>query len=241
MNEKNFEWVTYVESEFSKTGGNADVVGGRGVNAPTLGQEQMLYNNATRIIGNMNSRFQDFMTSVIKKLAWAFWVEPTTYVPVIKEVPGVGSIPVVFDDKSKVGEFYDFVFNVVPYSTQRESPESKFNKVMMFMSQWLLPTIQYAQAQGAELDFNKINEMLAQYLGLDNFHQWYKTAIPGGLGQLVNYKMLPTEQSGLMGGMSDAFGASQASRTVNMQQQQTRAGSQPSPKNTGANKGQSQV
>lgn len=223
----NYNWVSFVESEFSRTGGNADILGGRGAETPTLGQEQLLYNNATRIVGSMHNRFQDFTTSVLRKLAWAFWIEPTTYVPVIKEVAGLGSIPVVFSDKAKVGEFYDFTFDITPYSTQRESPESKFNKVMMFMSQWMLPTIQYAAMQGAQLDFNKVNGMLAAYLGLDNFNEWYKTAVPGGLEQLVNYKMMPTESSGL----SDAFGASVASKTVNSQSQQSRAGGMPSPNN----------
>ena len=230
----NYNWVSFVESEFSRTGGNADILGGRSAQAPTLGQEQLLYNNAARIVGSMYNRFQDFSTSVIKKLAWAFWIEPTTYVPVIKEVSGLGSIPVVFADKTKVGEFYDFTFDIVPYSSQREAPEAKFNKIMMFMSQWLMPTIQMAMAQGAQLDFNKINEMMAMYLGLDNFNEWYKTAIPGGLEQLVDYKMLPTESTGL----SDAFGASPASRTINSQQQQSRAGGQPSPNNR---TGQSQL
>ena len=221
----NYNWISFIESEFSRTGGNADVLGGRDAQAPTLGQEQLLYNNATRIVGSMYNRFQDFSTSVIRKLAWAFWIEPTTYVPVIKEVSGLGSIPVVFADRTKVGEFYDFTFDIQPYSTQREAPETKFNKVMMFMSQWILPTIQMAAAQGAQLDINKVNTMLAQYLGLDNFNDWYKTAVPGGLEALVDYKMLPTERTGL----SDAFGASGASRTVNSQGQQARAGGMSSP------------
>jgi hypothetical protein len=229
VNPQNYDWVNYIESEFSRTGGNADVMGGRGIEAPTLGQEKLLYNNATRIVNHMENRFQDFMVSVIKKLAWAFWIEPTTYVPVIKEVPGLGSLPVVFNDKSKVGEFYDFTFDIIPYSTQRESPESKFQKVMMFMSQWILPTLQISAAQGAQIDFNKVNEILAQYLGIDNLHQWYKTQTPSNsMEGLVNYKMMP----GTPGGLGDAFGSSPASQTLNSMQQQARAGGQSSPDNT---------
>jgi hypothetical protein len=234
VNPENYNWVSFIETEFTRTGGNADVLGGRDVSAPTLGQEQLLYNNATRILGSMQTRFHEFMVSVLKKMAWAFWVEPTTYVPVIKEVPGVGSIPVVFNSRTKVGEFYDFVFDIEPYSTQREAPQTKFNQMMMFMSQWVLPTLQIAAAQGAQIDFNKVSEILSQYLGIDNFHQWYKTATPSDLANLVDYKMLPAGQ----GGLTDAFGASGASRTQNLQQQQARAGGQPSPNNR---TGESQV
>lgn len=237
VNPANYEWVAFVESEFSRTGGNADVLGGRGTEAPTLGQEQLLYSNATRIVSHMYTQFQAFTTSIIKKLAWAFWIEPTTYVPVIKEVPGVGDIPVVFSSREKVGEFYDFTFDILPHSTQRETPEAKFNKTMMFLTQWVVPSMQLAAAQGAQMDIPKVTGMLATYLGLDDWRQWYKTAIPGGLEQLVNYKMLPIDKAGI----SDAAGATTASRTINMQQQQARAGGQPSPINSGPNKGQPQV
>jgi hypothetical protein len=230
VNPINFQWVDYILQQFQMSGGAANpVVQGAGTAADTLGQEQMVYNNATRVVSDMYNRFQDFANSILKKQAWAFWIEPTTYVPVIKERPGLGSIPVVFDDKHKVGEFYDFAFSIIPYSSQREMPATKFQKLMLMLSQWTLPTLQFAMAQGAQIDFNKINETIAHYLGVDSFDDWYKTARPRGLEGMVNYKMMPADKKNKSPQSNDAMGATGMSREGNMLQQQTRAGEQPSP------------
>jgi len=224
--EANYQWVNYIEDQFTKTGGAADVLGGRGSDAPTLGQEQMIYQNATRIVGSMYNRFHEFSKSIISKMAWAFWTEPTTYVPVIKEVPGAATIPEVFTDRNKVGEFYDFAFDIIPYSSQREVPEANYQKLMMFLSQWILPTMQIAASQGASLNIPMVSEILGDYLGVDNLHQWYKTASPTSMEGLVNYKMMPEGQAPMM---NDAFGATDESRKGNLMQQQARAGGQSSP------------
>ena len=41
-NPENYQWVEYLESQFSIQGGNLYQLGGRGAQAKTLGQEQML-------------------------------------------------------------------------------------------------------------------------------------------------------------------------------------------------------
>lgn len=216
----NWDWVTFMLTEQTKQGANPDVLAGRGAQAPTLGQEQLIYNNATRIINNMYSRYQDFTTGILKKFAWAFWTDPMQWIPVIKEIPGVGPMPAVFSNSRQVGKFYDFTFKVVPYSTQRMSPELQYQKVMQFMSAWVLPTMQLSQAQGAQLDIPTVTKILADYAGIENFNQYYSTVIPNEL-DLVNYQMQPLKNSGQS---SDAFGALDGSRNSNLNQQQEREG-----------------
>lgn len=226
VNPENYQWVDYVENQFTKQGSNPDVMAGRGAQAPTLGQEQMVYANATRVVGTMNSRFHAFTESILRKLAWAFWNNPTTYVPVIKEVPGLGELPVVFDSTDKVGDFYEFAFNITPYSMQREVPETKYQKLMQFLTQWIMPTMQFASAQGNQLDIAEATKILASYLGVTNLEHFYKTAVPSmDKTSLVDYQMQPSGQG------NDAFGATLGSRTANSDQQQARAGGQPSPRN----------
>ena len=227
VNDKNYDWVAFMLQQFVQQGMNTDLLGGKGPSADTLGQEQMVYANATRMIGNMANRFHNFMGSVVKKLAWAFWVEPTTYVPIVREVPGIGSVDAVFRERDKVGDFYDFVFDVQAYSTQRELPETKYNKLMQFLTQWILPTMERAAAQGVTINIEEATEQLAQYLGIDSFSNWFKGTVPGPLEGAGGYQVLPNDTASLM--MNDSFGASQASREGNMFQQQVRAGGQPSP------------
>lgn len=222
MNTENLGWLQYTEMAFNKSGGTSEIMGGRGADAPTLGQEKMQFQNASRIVNNMYTRFHGFMTSVLKKLAWKVWTDPTVYIPVIKEIPGIGEIPQVFDQADKVGDYYDFVYNIVPYSTQRMSPEMKYQRLMQFASQWILPTMQLAAQQGAEFNIPEATKIMAEYLGLTTFNQIYKTAIPQPLDQGVPYQMQPisNKKQAAQGQGNDAFGSLVGSREAQSSRKQ---------------------
>ena len=181
----------------------------------------------------MHTRFQGFMTSIINKLAYKVLQDPSEYIPLMHHIPGVGELPKVFSSADKVGDFYDFVFKITPYSTQRTSPEVLAQKLMGFMTQWVLPTYQFAAQQGAELDVPTVTRILSDYMGFENFNQFYRTAIPHELAG-IGYQMQPLGQeqrpkgpnvgSKSPGQQNDTFGASEPSRTANMNQQQQRTG-----------------
>ena len=222
MNTENLGWMAFVENTFNKAGGTADVMRG-GTEAPTLGQEKMMFQNASRIVNNMSTRYHEFMTSVLRKLAWRVWTDPTVYIPIIKEIPGVGQLEKVFSQADVVGDFYDFVFNIVPYSTQRMSPELKYQRLLALASQWILPTMQFAAQQGAQFDIPEATKLLAEYQGLNNFNQLYTTAMPDQL-QGISYQMQPMngKQSKSPGQGNDSLGASMPSREANSATQERR-------------------
>lgn len=224
VNPEMYNWVNYIEQAFTKAGTpSSDIIAGRGAQAPTLGQEQLVYNNATRIINNFYNRFQSFMESIVRKYCWYFWTNPLVYYPVVRDIPGVGEFPAIFSQVDRVGDFYDFVFKVTPYSTQRMSPEIKYQRLMQFMSQWLLPTAQLAAAQGAKIDIVQATKILGDYAGIDNLNQIYQTAIPDEL-QSIDYKMLPIKnrKEGTFGQTNDSFGATLGSKQSNLQRYETK-------------------
>lgn len=220
----NWDWVNFLLMEQTKQGANPDIMAGRGAQAPTFGQEQLIYQNATRNVNNMYNRFQDTVVSIVKKLAWAFWTDPLLHVPVIKDIPGFGPLPEVFSSIDKVGDFYDFIFDIEPYSTQRTSPEMKYQKVMQFMAQWVLPTMQMASSQGASLDIPTVTKILADYAGINDFNQYYTTTVPDP-GSIVPYQMQPVKEK--RSDMrqpkqtSDAFGTNMGNQMANLNQQQS--------------------
>jgi hypothetical protein len=235
MNPAGPEWMAFVESVFDKSGGTEPIMRGAGTGSPTLGQDQMLHQNASRIINNMGTRFHRFQTSILKKLAWRIWTDPTVYIPLIHEVPGVGTLPKVFSQADKVGEFYDFVFKIVPYSTQRMSPEVKYQRMMQFASQWVLPTMAMAAQQGAEFDIPEATKKMAAYLGFDDFNQLYRTAVPGQT-DVVPFTMQPTGQKRpekSPGQGNDSFGSLIGSREANSSSKQGQLAASP----IGADKG----
>jgi hypothetical protein len=222
MNTEALPYLQMLELAFNKSGGTSEIMGGRGTTAPTLGQEKMQFQNASRIVNNMYTRFHGFMTSVLKKLAWRVWTDPTIYVPVIKEIPGIGEIPQVFSQADKVGDYYDFVYNIVPYSTQRMSPEMKYQRLMQFASQWILPTMPIAQQQGAEFNIPEATKTMAEYLGLTTFNQMYRTAIPQPIDQGVPYQMQPIsgKKQAAQGQGNDSFGGLIGSREAQSSRKQ---------------------
>jgi hypothetical protein len=219
VNPVNNDWFQTVKSEFIQTGVNPTLQG-VGPSSPTYGQEKMVYNNAIRTVNNMYTRFQDFTTEIIKNWAWLVWTNPVEYVPVITELPGVAQLPKVFSNADKVGDFYDFVFKVQPYSTQRKSPEFRAQELMQFMTQWILPSMQLAQAQGAQLDVPAVTTIIAEYMGIDNFNQFYKTAVPSQT-ESINYTMSPVKTQ-----TSDAYGTTLGNQEANLNQQQQRTKSE---------------
>lgn len=226
VNPENYTWLQFANEEFNKTGPSADIMRGAGNSAPTLGQEQLVYANASRIVNNMYSRWHKFMTSIIRKLAWKVWTDPSVYIPVIDKIPGVGELPVVFSQADKVGDYYDFVFDIKEYSSQRTSPDMLYQKLMGFMTQWVLPTYQFAAQQGAQLNVPEVTKVLSNYLGLTNLNQFYRTVVPDATDN-VNYTMQPSrgnrpQGKNSQGQMNDTFGASEPSRLANLSQQQNR-------------------
>ena len=229
VNAASLPWMSFVENVFTKAGGTSDIMAGRGSDSPTLGQEKMNFQNASRIINNMGSRFQEFMNSIIKKLAWKVWTDPTVYIPVIKEIPGIANVPEVFSQADTVGDFYDFVFEIEEYSTQRMSPELKYQRLMALASQWIMPTMQIASQQGAVFDVPEATKRMAMFLGLDGFNSIYKTAVPNPT-DIIPYKMGTGTGGGLGTGsggqQNDSMGASGPSREANSQTQENRLGLQ---------------
>lgn len=223
MNTENLGWLAYVETAFNKSGGTSEIMGGRGSDAPTLGQEKMQFQNASRIVNNMHTRFQGCMTSILRKLAYKVWTDPTVYVPLVKEIPGVGNLDVVFSQADKVGDFYEFIFKITPYSTQRMSPEMKYQRLMQFAAQWILPTMPLAAQQGAGFDIPAATKKMADYLGFDDFNQLYTSVIPHEL-QGIDYQMQPGDKkSKSPGQLNDSLGATGPSKEANSDRAGTKA------------------
>lgn len=214
MNQAALPWMQFVESGFTKAGGTSEIMSGSGADSPTLGQEKMQFANASRIVNNMNTRYHIFMTSILKKLAWKVWTDPTVYIPIIKTIPGIGEYEQTFSQADKVGDFYDFVFDVVPYSTQRMSPEMKYQRLMQFATQWVLPTMQMAEAQGAQFNIPEATKTMADYLGLTTFNQLYVTAVqkPQDQDPQLPPQPIGSKKQASQGQGNDAFGSLIGSR-----------------------------
>lgn len=224
---ENYQWMMFAEAEFTKSGIPADVLRGVGAEAQTLGQEQLIFSNATRIVNNFYNRFHAWMTSILEKWSWAVGQTPNTYVEILDKVkiPGLNDyeMPVYFTSKEKSADFDSFILKVIPYSTQRTSPELMYQRLYQFMVSWIIPTMQFRMQQGSMIDFAAVDKLLADYGGFENFAAWYKTVIPQEMDN-VNFIMKSSKNTGQS---NDKGGALLSSRMANKTQQQERTTGSP--------------
>jgi len=221
-NPENYQWVQYIEGQFSLQGGNLYQLGGRGAQAETLGQEQMLMTNASRIVDDMSNLVYDFAGSIFKKLAWYIWNDPMIKVPIIKRIEGAGSIEVIFDKYAQEGDFGDFNFKIRPYSMQRFNPSIQGQKLLQFLTSWVMPVMGIAQQQGVQLNIDAATKKIAKYMQLD-FDDIWTSAVPedGGMVGAGPYQPTQGKVKGNFGQSDDRMGASDASRQGNSLQFQT--------------------
>jgi len=227
VNPENYQWVNYIESQFSIQGGNLYTMGGRNTQAETLGQEQMLMSNASKMLDDMVNQVYRFVKRNIKKVGMFIWTDPLYQQRVIKSIGSVIEVEEIFDRMSKEGSFSDYDIDVKPYSMQRFNPMIKQQMLMQFLTGWIIPVLPLAQQQGNELDVNKVTKELADTMGID-LGEFWKSAVP----QQTDLNSLVPQQSGSPGQSDDRLGASGSSKMANSNQFQnsTRA-NKPSPDN----------
>lgn len=219
VSSEGLSWLQWADSEFQKSGSTtSDIFRGAGPTSDTLGQDQMVFSNAARMVNGYYIRFHSWMTSILRKWTNLVMDDPSSYVEVLDtvKVPGLGDYeyPVYFSKADKVADFSQLILDVVPYSTQRKTPEMKYQGLLQFAGTWILPTLQLRREQGADIDLQMLDNLLAEYGGFDSFPQWYRSVLPGD-GPDVNYLMKTGKQSKNAGQMNDQLGATLPSRMAN--------------------------
>jgi len=184
---EHYKWAGYLENQFSMQNNNLYLLGGQGTGAETLGQDQLQFANASKSVDDMTQKTYSFTQSAARKMVWHFWSDPLISVPRIKRIEGFGDIPVIFDRAARDGEFWDYEFNVEPYSLQRLSPTVEFQRTMSLLTQWILPSAQIAAQQGAQVNVPKATQHLGKMMGLRGLDDWYETAVPSQETQINPY------------------------------------------------------
>ncbi len=223
---QHYNWIQYLEQQYSMQGNNLYTLGGQNTGAATLGQDQLSFANASKSVDDMTESVYDFVKSISNKMTWHFWSDPLISVPEIKRIEGYGEIPVIFDRAARDGEFWDYEFNVEPYSMQRLSPSVEFNRVLSLLTQWILPSAQIGASQGAALDVPMVTKYLAKMAGIRGMDNWYKTAVPSPGQELNPYS--PTQGKVKTKDVQDGrTGTNPNSAAANSRQKTLKDGTQP--------------
>lgn len=221
-------FLQFMLAQYSQTGPNLNLLGGNAPSSPTLGQDQMLMQTAMQEVDQMQTSTYKFVESISRKLAWFLWSDPLIVLPLIREVAGE-QYEVEYSESTKEGDFFDYNFEVEPYSMSRMSPEARYQRILQLVSQVIIPLLPMAAQQGANLNVTNLVKELGPYLNV-NVDNWWDSIVPSmpqnGPYQPMQGQALPKngqDQRGQLGQMG-------ASKLSNISQQQGRAGGQSSPK-----------
>lgn len=227
INSDSYQWLSYIEQQYSAQGHNLYTLGGQRSDAGTLGQEQMQFANASKAVDDMADAVYAFARNIMKKRFWYLFTDPLIQIPVVKRVAPTINIPEVFDAATREGNFLEYTFNIVPYSMQRMSPDQEYRRLLTYLSQIAIPLAGPAAQQGKQLNVSNITDMMGRYANLQDFGSIWTDATkqddmssnPYTPRQAVPQK---TKQGGIMNGQ---LGADKASRDMNSIQKTTRDGS----------------
>jgi hypothetical protein len=221
VNRDLYDWIQYLDGQFSTQGGNLYTIGGSSSQAETLGQEQMLFGNATKGLDDMTNTVYNFVRSIVQKHGYYMWTNPMQSTTVIKNIEGIGEVQDEFNAQGKSGDLTQYSMNIIPYSMQRMSPTAEYQRMLSFLSQWVLPTAQIAAQQGSQLNVTGTTKYLARKFNIENIDEIYISGEPQNADLNAYQPLVGTKgkkSPGQQDGRTGAQGA--ASRDANLAQQQ---------------------
>jgi hypothetical protein len=167
IHQGNMAFTMILKDLFSYFGGNLDSLGGLGAQAQTVGQERLLKSSSSQLIEDMQDRVVEFTKGVVSDLAWYQYTNPVLEQQLTLQVPGYDrDIPFTWGPEQRQADFFDYSFNVEPYSMQSRGPGERLQTIMGLVSQLLVPMMPMMQQQGLTVDFEELIGTISKYSDL---------------------------------------------------------------------------
>jgi hypothetical protein len=168
----------FIQEEYDRFAGNLGLMGGLNTQAATLGQEEMLMGQVSRMEADMRIAVVGFASESILDLGRLMWEDQTLELRSSLEVGNSGvEIPLNWTPEYRMGEFEDYDFRVEPYSMVFKTPEQKLQELYQTLQQ-LAPLWPMFQASGASLDAQAIVEEIARLKNRPEFKRFITFAAP---------------------------------------------------------------
>jgi hypothetical protein len=147
---------------FDRQAGNLRAMAGLGPQAPTLGQEQLIYSASSRKEAKMQQRVHDYTALLMQSVGQLMW-QDKFYSRVLEEEVGRGTgvyAKLQWKPGLREGDFLEYLFDIEPYSMTYEPPEAKVQKMERAITQFssLYPILQQS---GGTID---VQELVKFYL-----------------------------------------------------------------------------
>lgn len=152
------------KNDLSWLSGNLDALGGLSPQSETLGQDQLLIQNASRRIADMQDRVVEFARSIFNDLGWYLWYDPLIELPLSYRVPNTNvDVQVRFTPEARRGDFMDYNLEILPHSMQHQTPASKLQAIQTLVTQVILPAMPLFAQMGMSFNMREYLSIVARY------------------------------------------------------------------------------
>lgn len=163
---------------YDRLAGNLGLMGGLGAQSATLGQDEMLMGQVSRMEADMRISVVGFASECILDLGHLMWEDQTLELRSSLAIGNTGvEVPVDWTPDYRVGEFEDYEFRVEPYSMVFKTPEQKLQELYQTLRE-LAPLWPMFQASGASLDAEAIVEEIARLKNRPEFKRFITFSAP---------------------------------------------------------------
>lgn len=159
--------------------GNLDALGGLGPQSATLGQDQLLQNNAGQRLEDMQDRMYGFTAHIVQALAQHLWTDPLIELPLVKRIEAFDvAIPYTWTPEDREGDFLQYNIEIEPYSMQHHSPSERLQTLVQVFQTFLAPFAPVMAQQGLGLDFRGLMGVLAKYTNMTELNELMTVVAP---------------------------------------------------------------
>lgn len=159
--------VVWAKDMLSYMGGNWDAIGGLASQSDTVGQDRMLAASANQTVREMQEITLKFAKEVIEDIAWYLWTDPLVEMQLTKKIPNTTvEIPITWNQDRKSGKFFQYNFDVDPYSLKDMTPTERESAITQFVTQVLLPASPMMAQSGAAIDWEKFIKLFSKNMRL---------------------------------------------------------------------------
>lgn len=161
--------ATLEKDLFVYMGGNLDALGGLSPQAKTLGQDQLLSQNASRSVAEMQDRTITGTQSVLRAMCWYWWHDPYLVQRSRHQLPGMAEAEIVRQvtpQMRQAGRFEDLEIEVDPYSLAHQTPQTRMTAINQVVTQIVLPMMQLMVQQGVGFDIHAYLDKVSKYMDM---------------------------------------------------------------------------
>ncbi len=195
--------ATTFKELFSWASGNLDILGGLSPQAKTAHQEQLLQENSSGVVTDMQQRTIAFVAQGMDALCWYWLHDPFSVQKSTHSLPGMPELQTVRQvtpQMRKQMKFEDLDIQVNPYSMRYATPESVISAINQVMTQIIIPMMPLMQQSGKSVDIDTYLQKIAKYMNLPD------------LADIITIQEPPAQQEA-GGGPSGGGGATMPANT----------------------------